>query len=227
MATAMTFRISTHIVVGCLAALVLTGSLASERSAAQAAQGTAVTALTGVRIIDGTGRPPIERGTIVISNGRITAAGASVQIPAGATSLDLTGKTVVPADQRARPRPASTKTMAMRDDLIRGCACMPPTASRPPQPRTNTAEEQAEVISCGRTGSNPLESGARVHLRRASAPKTPDESPDRHRLRTRKSIASRRTSRTNDAGYLCRDDRSGAQTRPVRGGAIFSSRKRR
>src|SRR5688500_3017807 len=78
-----------HIVAGCLAALVVAGSLAPERPAAQAAQGTAVTALTGVRIIDGTGRPPIERGTVIISNGRITAAGASIQIPAGATSVDL------------------------------------------------------------------------------------------------------------------------------------------
>ena len=70
-------RTSTHIVVGLLAAMVLTGGLTTERPAAQAAQGTgtAVTALTRVRI---------------------AAAGASVQIPAGATSLDLTGKTVMP-----------------------------------------------------------------------------------------------------------------------------------
>ena len=47
-----------------------------ERSAAQAPQG-GVTALTGVRIIDGTGRAPVEQGTILIGNGRITAAGAS------------------------------------------------------------------------------------------------------------------------------------------------------
>ena len=78
--------------------ILLVVSVASERSTAQAPQG-GVTALTGVRIIDGTGRAPIEQGTIVISNGRITAAGAasSVQIPTGATRVDLAGKTVMPA----------------------------------------------------------------------------------------------------------------------------------
>lgn len=141
----MRFRISTHIGIGFLAALVLTGSLASERPAAQ---GTAVTALTGVRIIDGTGRPPIERGTIVISNGRITAAGASVQVPAGATSVDLAGKTVMPGMINAHAHVQNqTKTMAMRDDLIRRLRLYASygitTAVSLGQV---TVEEQAEVI---------------------------------------------------------------------------------
>ena len=70
------FRISTRIAVVSLAALGLIGTLALERPTAQAPSGNGVTALTGVRIIDGTGGPAVERGTIVISNGRITAAGA-------------------------------------------------------------------------------------------------------------------------------------------------------
>jgi imidazolonepropionase-like amidohydrolase len=55
-------------------------------------------ALTNARIIDGTGRAPIERGTIVIARGRITAVGpaASVAVPAGAQRVDAAGKTVVP-----------------------------------------------------------------------------------------------------------------------------------
>ena len=57
-----------------------------------------VTALTGVRVIDGTGRPPIEQATILIENGRITAVGpaASVKIPTGATRQDMPGYTVMP-----------------------------------------------------------------------------------------------------------------------------------
>jgi imidazolonepropionase-like amidohydrolase len=55
-------------------------------------------ALTGARVIDGTGRPPIEQATIVITNGRIASVGlaASVTIPPGATRVDLSGKTVMP-----------------------------------------------------------------------------------------------------------------------------------
>lgn len=113
------FRISTHIVVGFLSALVLTGSLGTERPAAQA-PANGVTALTDVRIIDGTGAPAIERGTIVISNGKITAAGASVQVPAGATRVDLAGKTVMPGMINAHAHVQNqTKTMPMRDDLVR------------------------------------------------------------------------------------------------------------
>jgi imidazolonepropionase-like amidohydrolase len=55
-------------------------------------------ALTGARIIDGTGTAPIEQGTIVIANGKIAAVGpsASVTVPAGATRIDATGKTIIP-----------------------------------------------------------------------------------------------------------------------------------
>src|SRR5688572_3112393 len=109
-----------------LAAVVAVGvfvasGLVIERSAAQAPQG-GVTALTGVRIIDGTGRAPIDQGTIVIANGRITAAGASssVQVPAGATRVDLAGKTVMPGMVNAHAHVQhQTKAMPAREDLIR------------------------------------------------------------------------------------------------------------
>jgi Tol biopolymer transport system component len=55
-------------------------------------------ALRGARVVTMRGDEVIERGTIVITNDRITAIGpaASVQIPRGATVIDLTGKTIVP-----------------------------------------------------------------------------------------------------------------------------------
>ena len=40
--------------------------------------------------------PPIENGTVVITNGRITAVGTDVPVPAGAQRIDATGKTVTP-----------------------------------------------------------------------------------------------------------------------------------
>jgi imidazolonepropionase-like amidohydrolase len=57
---------------------------------------TGAVAFTGARIVDGTGRAPIENGTIVVTNGRITNVGAGVKAPAGATVVNLAGKTVMP-----------------------------------------------------------------------------------------------------------------------------------
>ncbi len=61
------------------------------------AQGT-TRAFTGVRLIDGTDRPPIPNATIVVQNGRIVAAGpaARVTVPAGAERVALDGKVVIP-----------------------------------------------------------------------------------------------------------------------------------
>lgn len=55
------------------------------------------TAFVGGRIIDGTGRT-IESGAIVVRDGVIVDVGpaASVRVPAGATRVDTTGKTVMP-----------------------------------------------------------------------------------------------------------------------------------
>src|SRR5256885_8503959 len=57
-----------------------------------------VTAITHVRLIDGTGGAVAEDQTIVLASGKIQAVGgpAAVQVPAGAKVMDLTGHTVVP-----------------------------------------------------------------------------------------------------------------------------------
>lgn len=54
--------------------------------------------LDNVRIVDGGGGPPIERGRVVIEGDRITRVGpaASIAAPAGAETIDLTGRTVIP-----------------------------------------------------------------------------------------------------------------------------------
>jgi imidazolonepropionase-like amidohydrolase len=55
-------------------------------------------ALTHVRVVDGTGKPPLEDQTIVIEDGKITAVSAAgdAKVPAGARTIDLTGHTVIP-----------------------------------------------------------------------------------------------------------------------------------
>ena len=57
-----------------------------------------VIALTHVRVIDGTGAPAKENQTIVLRGGDIAEIGdaARVKTPDGATTIDLTGKSVIP-----------------------------------------------------------------------------------------------------------------------------------
>ena len=55
-------------------------------------------AMVGATIVDGTGRPPIADGVIVVRDGRIAEVGArgSVTIPADAPTVAVAGKTIVP-----------------------------------------------------------------------------------------------------------------------------------
>ena len=57
-----------------------------------------VLTITGGRLIDGTGRPPIENAVIIIENGRFKAIGnaQSLPVPADAEVVDVAGKTVMP-----------------------------------------------------------------------------------------------------------------------------------
>ena len=61
-------------------------------------QSSNTVALFGARVIDGTGAAPIANATILISNGRIDRIGpaASLKVPAGATRIDVSGRTIIP-----------------------------------------------------------------------------------------------------------------------------------
>ena len=102
--------------------LLTLATLASPPSLAQAPAG-GVVALTNARVIDGTGSAPIERGTLVLSNGRVSAVGAaaSVTIPAGAQRIDLAGRTIVPGfiNAHAHLNVFKDATLSVRDDLVR------------------------------------------------------------------------------------------------------------
>jgi imidazolonepropionase-like amidohydrolase len=71
---------------------VLVGVLVLAVSAAAGAQAIAI---TGGKVYPVSG-PPIEGGTVLIVNGKITAVGRDVAIPADAQRIDATGKTVTP-----------------------------------------------------------------------------------------------------------------------------------
>jgi imidazolonepropionase-like amidohydrolase len=90
-------RISARLAAVLVGTLLVVAGFSHQGSLAQAPAGGAV-ALTGARVIDGTGAAPIEQATIVINNGRIESVGpaASAKIPAGATRVDMSGKTITP-----------------------------------------------------------------------------------------------------------------------------------
>jgi imidazolonepropionase-like amidohydrolase len=72
--------------------------LAAAAASLPAQQPASVKAFTGMRLIDGTDRAPIDNATIVVRDGRIVSAGpsANVTVPSGAERIALTGKTVIP-----------------------------------------------------------------------------------------------------------------------------------
>ncbi len=77
--------------VNTIAATLAVGMLAGLAVPAQAQ----VTAYEGARLIVGDGNV-VNNGTIVVDGARIVAAGANVTVPAGATRVNLAGKTVMP-----------------------------------------------------------------------------------------------------------------------------------
>jgi len=78
-----------------LSAAVLLSMVAFRASAAGQSPSSGQ-AWVGARIIDGTGKPAIERGTLLIQNGHIAAVGKHVRVPAGVETIDATGKTIIP-----------------------------------------------------------------------------------------------------------------------------------
>ncbi len=75
--------------------LPLTTVLALAASGAALAQDARPVAFTNARLVTIAGAP-IERGTLVVKNGKIEAIGADVAVPAGARVLDATGCTILP-----------------------------------------------------------------------------------------------------------------------------------
>ena len=58
----------------------------------------AVTVLIGARIIDGTGKAPLENGAIAFDGDKITALGSpdQIEVPQGAQVVHLENKTIIP-----------------------------------------------------------------------------------------------------------------------------------
>ena len=96
-----------------LAAGVALAALAGSSNSATAQ----VTAFEGARVIVGDGRAPIENATILVNGARIQQVGpaAGVQVPAGATRVNLAGKTVMPMILDTHVHLSTTRDGIIRD----------------------------------------------------------------------------------------------------------------
>src|SRR5882762_11233667 len=73
-------------------------SACSPRAESQPAPSARITVFEGARLIAGDGSAPIEDSAFIVENNQFTYVGrrADANVPAGATRVDLTGKTVMP-----------------------------------------------------------------------------------------------------------------------------------
>lgn len=95
---------SPRVAIALLLAGAVSGTMTAQRPELSAAvrayvkADAPVIALTHVRVIDGTGAAPREDQTLILRDGNIAAMGdfAQVAVPEDATTIDLTGKSVIP-----------------------------------------------------------------------------------------------------------------------------------
>lgn len=99
-----------------LVGLLLAVISARPASTVGQAQGS-VTAFEGARVIVGDGRAPIENAVFLVNDTRITQVGRAgqVTIPAGATRVNLEGKTVMPAIIDTHNHLSQTREMLVND----------------------------------------------------------------------------------------------------------------
>ncbi|MEO7660357.1 MAG: amidohydrolase, partial [Pyrinomonadaceae bacterium] len=119
-------------------------------SARHKPKGTAV--LSGARIITMKGDEIIEKGDIVITDNRITAIGAKgkVSIPAGATVVDVSGKTIIPGfvDAHAHMWPPRDLHQSQVWQYLANLA-FGVTTTRDPQSSTTDVYTYADLVETG------------------------------------------------------------------------------
>ena len=81
------------------------------------AQSGGATAFVGARVVVGDGTAPIENATVVVRNGQIAEVGPSarVRVPAGATRVDVAGKTIMPTIVDTHVHLGTTRDALMKD----------------------------------------------------------------------------------------------------------------
>jgi imidazolonepropionase-like amidohydrolase/Tol biopolymer transport system component len=111
------------------------------------------TAFTGARIITMNGNEVIERGTIVVTDNRISAVGAdgTVTIPDGARTFDASGKTIMPGiiDVHAHMGYGILDINPQKEWRYFANLAYGVTTTHDPSASTHTVFSQAEMIEAG------------------------------------------------------------------------------
>src|SRR3954469_19985229 len=112
---------------------------------------TGVTVFEGARVIVGDARAPIENASLVVSGARFVQVGraADVRVPAGATRVNLAGKTVMPAIIDTHTHLSQTREMLI-DDLKRRAYYGVTAAQSLGQDTTNVSFQVREETREGR-----------------------------------------------------------------------------
>jgi hypothetical protein len=99
-------------------AVVFSGTVCLMPAVVEAQQPAPVTVFEGARLIVGDGSAAIEDSAFIVQNGHFTTVGrkGQLKVPADATRVDLTGKTVMPAIIDAHKHLAVTRE-ALVDQL--------------------------------------------------------------------------------------------------------------
>lgn len=114
---------------------------------------TAVVAYTGARIVTMKGDDVIENGVIVVEGNRIRAVGAagSLQVPAGATGVDVTGRTIIPGlfDEHAHLHYSTLDVFPQRPWKYLANLAYGVTSTHDPSASTQEAFGQGEMVEAG------------------------------------------------------------------------------
>ena len=137
-------------------------SLALATAATAAAQDARPVAFTNARLVTIAGKT-IERGTLVVKNGKIEALGADIAVPPGARVVDASGKTILPglvsAFSRAGLQAPPPRTEDRQPQGRRGgrpdfppqqAGPTAPTVPRPRSPTVSTPSNRCSASCCGR-----------------------------------------------------------------------------
>ena len=127
-------------------------------------------AFVGGKIIDGTGAPPIEDGTVVVQEGKILSMGRSERVPMVADTevIDAHGKTIMPGliDAHMHVGFGFHALKRLRDCLNRGTTTVAAVTGGPEAVRLREAIEQGLVDRCPRYVVGCVVGATCGHLRR-------------------------------------------------------------
>ncbi|WP_200812124.1 amidohydrolase family protein [Streptomyces sp. 3213.3] len=111
---------------------------------------------TGVRLVDGTGGPPVESVAVVVEDGRFTYAGPEHARPehSGGTVIDRGGRTLLPGFFDCHPHFLMDSNADFTGRLLTNRGARPCTPASP-QPGISAADRPATTGSARRPARPP------------------------------------------------------------------------